>query len=111
MLTEDKTLYLCKAWLDECAELGDSEFRASQVAYEAKSKRLALIVKEHYMFIYDLSNASLLRQSNRLRESISSISFGKAAESILIGTISGQVYHWFFDPNTSLDLFLSLIHI
>ena len=47
----------------------------------------------------------MLRYSNRLRESISSIAFGRAAESILIGTISGQVYHWFFNPESELDLF------
>lgn len=104
ILTEQAELLLCQIPGNQCRLL------SRQIeSFNWHGKKLLAIAIGKQAFVYNTDSNNPLFLLLPLREAISSLSFSTQGDSLLIGTLSGRIYHWYFNKSAnSKDVFSNL---
>lgn len=101
-LVSDKSLYNCQINPASCSRLPVQLPSIESQAFCPASSLVALSYK-NTLVVNNLITSKQEGRLDNLQENISTLGFVTDCQSILIGTVSGRVYHWKF-KSQSLDI-------
>lgn len=106
-LSKDSKLYVCKA-NKECSLLNLSLDKIDQVELFEKDLILAVSYQRSLRLI-NLKSERIIA-SKDFREHISTLTFSNNLNSVFVGCITGNVYHWYYkkEKKEELDIFADL---